>query len=83
MRHLAKNSMEAQKLMSGESLANHSDERKRDLITQEELMLRLSISKTTLWRYRNGGMPNMKIGKKIFYDLNKVKKYIGGQSNGR
>jgi hypothetical protein len=50
-----------------------------DLITQAELKRRLGISSITLWRYRTKqGMPYLKKGKKIYYEFNKVKKYIGG-----
>jgi len=54
-----------------------------ELITQSQLIRRLNISPTTLWRYRSQGMPFLKKGKKIFYDFPKVKKWLGGLRNDR
>ena len=48
---------------------------KIELITQDELIRRLSISKATLWRHRKKGMPHERVGKKVYYNFNDVLKY--------
>ena len=81
MKHLAKNSMEAQMQIYVEPLTKRSEKKGKEeivLIPQAELIQKLSLSDTTLWRHRVDGMPYKKLGGKIFYDYDKVVKWMEG-----
>lgn len=47
-----------------------------DILTTDELCRRLKVSRTTLWNWRNNGMPVIKKGSLIRYDLQEVLKWL-------
>lgn len=55
-----------------------SDELQK-LLTQEEVMERLQISRVTLYRLRKAGLPAVRVGGAIRFDLTAVKTWLGSQ----
>lgn len=47
-----------------------------ELLSGEELEKNLGVSRTTLWRLRQQGMPTRRIGKSIRYDLKEVMSWL-------
>ena len=45
----------------------------RRFVTERELIRLLSIPRTSLWRLRKSGMPAIKFGRSIRYDVEKVR----------
>lgn len=43
-----------------------------NLASEQEVMEHLKMSQSCLWRYRKKGLPSVKIGRKVYYDLDKV-----------
>ena len=52
------------------------------MLTEKELMNELKISRTTLWRLKKKGMPNMKVGSSYRYDKANVLKWVDNNQNG-
>jgi len=50
-----------------------------DLISEEELSEVLQVSRTTLWKLRKKGLPHIKAGKKVRYDVNEAIAWLKGQ----
>jgi hypothetical protein len=53
------------------------------LTTDKELMVKLNVSSQTLRRRRKKGMPHIQNGKKIYYEFDKVIKWMEGNCYGR
>ena len=51
------------------------------LITRAELRIKLKLktNSPTIWRYQKRGMPYIKNGTKIYYEYDKVVKWLGGK----
>ncbi|HAG12056.1 MAG TPA: DNA-binding protein [Desulfotomaculum sp.] len=47
-----------------------------EYLTQKELCKLLKISPTTVWRWRNEGMPFLKHGNSVRFDQNKVQQWL-------
>ena len=55
----------------------HVDEMTRTLLTTKEVEQIFRISRTTVWRHaKNGVFRKIKIGQKIFFDANEIKRII-------
>jgi len=52
----------------------------RQMLTQDELMERLKISRVTLYRWRKTGLPEIKIGRSVRFDPVAVEKWLHEQS---
>lgn len=51
-----------------------------ELLTQEELMDRLKIARATLYRWRKEGLPEVRIGRTIRFDLAAVTKWVAAHA---
>ena len=49
---------------------------KADLLTIDGACNHLSVSKSTLWHYRNRGMPEHEIGGKVFFFRTEIDEWI-------
>lgn len=49
------------------------------LLTQEQVMERLQISRVTLWRLRKQGLPVVQVGRAIRFDAQEVSKWLKTQ----
>jgi len=49
-----------------------------ELVSDKELMRLLHLSRTTLWRLRNGGLPHVKVGRLIRYNVEAVRAWLQG-----
>jgi site-specific DNA-cytosine methylase len=58
--------------------------RAAQFLTERELMRALGLSRTTLWRLRGAGLPTLAVGRRIRYDLDKVRTWLAadGQRGG-
>lgn len=46
------------------------------MVRQKELLEMLGISRKTLWRWRQLGLPYHKVERVIYFDVTEVKKWI-------
>lgn len=55
----------------------HKEELKRKLLTSKEVGEIFRISRTTVWRHSNNGVfKKIKIGQRIFFDADQIKRII-------
>lgn len=53
--------------------------RQRELLTLEGAREHLGVSKTTLWNFRNRGMPEHVIGGKVYFFRSEIDGWVRGQ----
>jgi len=49
---------------------------KANLISAKELCEQLNICESTLWYYRQQGMPYIKIGGRVYFDMEEVAEFL-------
>jgi excisionase family DNA binding protein len=54
-----------------------------ELLTEKELAERLKVSTLTLYRQRKAGMPYVRVGQQVRYDVKKVQQWLNKQNGGR
>ena len=64
--------------ISDELFKGLSGPRAARFVTERELSRTFSIPRTTLWRLRKSGLPTVRFGRSIRYDVEKVKAWLAG-----
>lgn len=59
-------------------LEDYSGNSSSELVSGEGLMSLLHLSRTTLWRLRNGGLPHVKVGRLVRYNVETVRAWLEG-----
>ena len=55
----------------------HIEEMRKTLLTSKEIEQIFRVSRTTVWRHaKNGVFKKIKIGQKVFFDANEIRRII-------